>query len=191
MRWFRQMDDIVYLQPNEVKLLIDTIDNIEDKALIVTGIETGMRVSETTKGFKVEMINFADGTAKIWDEKKDIYRDIAIPTNALNLLRMYLNTKKRKKGDVFPFSYKTANRKLMYWVKKAGIRKYANGKPTNFTWHKLRHSFVRLSAQAHRDPQAVAQQIGDRLTTVLRIYGTWETSAMSKHFDEKPLIKGD
>jgi integrase len=185
------MSEIIYLQPNEIKKLVDVIDNIEDKALIVTGIETGMRVSEITEGFKIEMINWGDGTAKIYDEKKDIYRDIAITKNSLNLLKMYLNTKKREKGSVFLFSYKTANRKLQYWMQKAQIQKYVKGKPINFTWHKLRHTFVRLSAQAHRDPMAVAQQTGDRLTTVLRIYGTWETSAMSKHFDEKPLIKGE
>ena len=185
------MSEIIYLQPNEIKNLINKIDNIEDKALIVTGIETGMRVSEITKGFNIEMINWGDGSAKIFDEKKDIYRDIAIPQRALNLLKMYLNSEKRKKGYVFLFSYKTANRKLNYWIQKIGIQKYKNGKPINFTWHKLRHTFVRLSAQAHRDPQAIAQQTGDRLTTVLKIYGTWETSAMSKHFDEKPLIKGE
>ena len=182
------MNEIIYLQPNEVKKLVESIDNIEDKALIVTGIETGMRVSEITKGFKVEMINWDDGCVKIWDEKKDLYRDISIPVHALNLLKMYLNSKKQKKGDVFPFSYKTANRKLTYWVKKAGIQKYSNGKPVNFTWHKLRHTFVRLSAQANRDPQAVAQQLGDRLTTVLKIYGTWETGAMTLHFNDKSII---
>lgn len=183
------MPEIIYLQPNEVKQLIDQIDNIEDKALIVTGIETGMRVSEITAGFKYEMVNWKDGTAKIFDEKKDIYRDIAIPKKSLNLLKMYTNTKKIKKGDIFKFSYKTSNRKLMYWINKAGIQKYKKGKPVNFTWHKLRHTFVRLSAQVHRDPMAVAQQTGDKLTTVLKIYGTWETSAMTKHFDEKPLIQ--
>jgi len=82
-------------------------------------------------------------------------------------------------------------RKLMYWINKAGIQKYKNGKPVNFTWHKLRHTFVRLSSQAHRDPQAIVQQTGDKLTTVLKIYDTWKTSAMSKHFDEKPLIIGE
>lgn len=187
------MSEIVYLQPKEVKQLIDKIDDIEDKTLIVTGIETGMRVSEITEGFKIEMINWNDGTCKIWDEKKDVYRDIAVPKNALNLLKMYLNSEKRvkKKGNVFTFSYKTANRKLMHWIKIADIQKYVNGRPVNFSFHRLRHTFVRLSAQAHRDPMAVAQQTGDKLETVLKIYGTWETSAMSRHFDEKPLIKGE
>ncbi|HDM25579.1 MAG TPA: site-specific integrase [Thermoplasmatales archaeon] len=185
------VSEIIYLQPDEVKKLINTIDNLEDKALIVTGLETGMRVSEITKGFFIEMINWDSGTAKIFDEKKDLWREIAIPRNALNLLKMYLNAEKRKKGPVFPFTYKTANRKLMKWIKKAGIQKYKNGRPVNFTWHKLRHTFVRLSAQAHRDPMAVAQQTGDRLTTVLKIYGTWLPSAMAKHFDEKPLVKGE
>ena len=185
------MTEFIYLQPNEVKQLIGIIDNIEDKALIVSGIETGMRVSEITEGFKYEMVNWKDGTAKIYDEKKDIYRDIAIPKNSLNLLKMYTNTKKIKKGDIFNFSYKTANRKLMFWISKAGIQKYKKGKPVNFTWHKLRHTFVKLSAQAHRDPMSIAQQTGDRLTTVLKIYGQWEISAMSRYFDEKPLIKGE
>ena len=181
------MTKILYLLPGEVKQPIDKIDNIEDKALIVTG----MRVSKITAGFKYEMVYWKDGTAKIFDEKKDIYRDIAIPKKSSNLLKMYTNAEKIKKGDIFKFSYKTANRKLMYWINKAGIQKYKKGKPVNFTWHKLRHSFVRLSAQAHRDPIAVAQQTGDQLTTVLKIYGTWETSAMTCHFDEKPLIKGE
>ena len=82
-------------------------------------------------------------------------------------------------------------RKLMYWINKEDIQKYKNGGTVNFTWHKLRHTFVRLSSQVHRDPQAIAQQTGDKLTTVLKIYCTWEISAMSKHFDEKPLIKGE
>jgi len=185
------MSEIVYLQPTEVRRLMEVIDNLEDKALILVGLETGMRVSEITRGFKIEMINWDDGTAKIYDEKKDVYRDIAIPRVCLNLLKMYLNVERRKKGDVFPFSYKTANRRLMYWIRKAGIQKYRGGKPVNFTWHKLRHTFVRLSARAHRDPQAVAQQLGDSLTTVLKVYGTWEPSAMSSYFNEKPLVKGD
>jgi len=185
------MSEIIYLQPNEIKKLLETIDNIEDKALIVTGIETGMRVSEITKGFKIEMINWDDRTAKIYDEKKDVYRDIAIPSFSINLLKMYLNSEKRTKSNVFSFSYKTVNRKLMFWINKAGIKKYVNGKPVNFTWHKLRHTFVKLSAQAHRDPMSIAQQTGDRLTTVLKIYGEWEISAMSKYFDEKPIIKGE
>jgi integrase len=184
------MNEIIYLEPNEVKQLISIIDNIEDKTLIITGIETGMRVSEITAGFKIEMINWFNGTAKIYDEKKDVYRDIAIPKNALSLLKMYLNTEKRKTGSVFPFCYKTANRKLMDWIKKANIEKYnSKGKPVHFTWHKLRHTFVRLSFQANRNPQAVAQQTGDKLTTVLKIYGTWLPSAMSQHFDEKPLFE--
>jgi integrase len=182
------VSEIIYLQPNEVKQLINIIDNIEDKALIVTGIETGMRVSEITAGFKIEMINWSDGTAKIYDEKKDIYRDIAIPSFSINLLKMYLNTEKRKTGSVFLFSYKTANRKLMHWINKADRKKYSKGKQVHFTWHKLRHTFVKLSAQAHRDPMSIAQQTGDRLITVLKIYGEWEISAMSKHFDEKPLF---
>jgi len=184
---------IIYLQPNEVTKLISAIDVLEDKALIVTGIETGMRVSEITQGFSIEMINWDDGTAKIYDEKKDLYRDIAIPRTALTLLKMYLRSEKRSKkrrgkGRVFPFSYKTANRKLMFWVEKVSITKFdREGRLVNFTWHKLRHTFVRLSQHNGRDMKAIAQQMGDKLSTVLNVYGTWEPSAMTKHFDETPL----
>jgi hypothetical protein len=106
------------------------------------------------------MINWGDDTAKIWDEKKDRFRDIAISQSSLNLLQMYLNSQKpkRTKGNIFEFSYKTANRKLVLWIKKAEIQKYKNGKRVNFSWHKPRHTFVRVSAKVHRDPMAVAQQ---------------------------------
>jgi len=46
------LSEIIYLQSNEIKKLINKIDNITDETLIVTGIEVGMRVSEITQGFK-------------------------------------------------------------------------------------------------------------------------------------------
>jgi len=51
------LSEIIYLQSNEIKKLINKIDNITDEALIVTDIEVGMRVSEITQDFKIEMIN--------------------------------------------------------------------------------------------------------------------------------------
>ena len=50
--WNIYLSEIIYLQTNEIKKLINKIDNIKDKTLIVTGIEVGMKVSEITQGFK-------------------------------------------------------------------------------------------------------------------------------------------
>ena len=112
----------------EYQRLADAIEILEDKALIVTGVETGMRVSEITAGFPIEMIDWDAGTSQIYDEKKDAWRPITIPAPARTFLRMYLNEKGRQKGPVFPFSYKTANRKLKKWCRKAGIKKFRNGR---------------------------------------------------------------
>jgi integrase len=181
-----------YLTNEEYRRLADGIDVLEDKALIVTGVETGMRVSEITEaGFPIEQINWESGIAMIYDQKKDSWRPITIPAPARTLLRMYLNQEKRTSGPVFCLSYKTANRRLKYWVSKLGIQKYRDGSPVEVSWHCVRHTFVKLSQAAGRDPQAIAQQTGDSLMTILRIYGTWEPGQMSKYFDKVPLIVRD
>ena len=51
------MSELIYLQSNEIKKSVNKIDSIEDKTLIATVIEIGMRVSEITQSFKIEMIN--------------------------------------------------------------------------------------------------------------------------------------
>ena len=177
-----------HLTPEEYRRLADAIDILEDKALIVTGVETGMRVSEITAGFPIEMVAWDEGTAQIYDEKKDAWRVITIPDPARNLLKMYLHEEDRKKGQVFPFSYKTANRRIKKWCAKIGIKKYWNGREVAISWHAVRHTFVRLSKISGRDAMAIAQQIGDSLETVLKTYGTWEASAMVKYFDGRPLL---
>ncbi len=177
-----------YLTPEEYTRLVDVIDVLEDKALVVTGVETGMRVSEITAGFPVEMIAWDAGTAQIKDEKKDLWRTISLSAPARNLIRMYLNADRREKGPVFRMSYKTANRRLKFWTAHAGIRKYRDGREVRLSWHAVRHTFVKLSKASGRDPMAIAQQLGDSLGTVMKIYGTWEASAMTKYFDGRPLL---
>ena len=49
-----------------------------------------------------------------------------------------------------------------------------------------------MSELVYLQPNEVKQLIGAiELTTILKIYSTWAISAMTNHFDEKSLIKGE
>ncbi len=63
-----------YLTEREIEGLLSVIDNIEDKALITLGIDSGGRVSEVV-GILTSNIDHERQVIKIWDEKKDVWRE--------------------------------------------------------------------------------------------------------------------
>ena len=65
----------------QIRLLLNTIDDIRDDALIRLGLSVGLRVSEVV-GIRTSEIDFERGLIKIWDEKKDVWRFI-MPTSRL------------------------------------------------------------------------------------------------------------
>ncbi|MCK5560255.1 MAG: site-specific integrase [Thermoplasmata archaeon] len=173
-----------YLNITEIRCLLSEIDDLEDKCLITLGIDSGCRVSEITN-ISTSNIDYDSQTIKIWDEKKDQWREIVVTKQTLQLIKMYLNNRVKKSPKLFNFSYKTANRRLKKWCKIIGI-------PDNKAhWHTLRHTYIMQSRLRGRDIKAVQQQTGDSLLTLLRIYSNLSTNDRVRISEDKPIIPED
>ena len=170
-----------YLTEREIEGLLSVIDNIEDKALITLGIDSGGRVSEVV-GILTSNINHERQTIKIWDEKKDQWREWVVTKPTMQLIRMYLNSRQKKDPRLFPFSYKTANRRLKRWCEVAEIPK------EKAHWHTLRHTYIVQSRLRGRDIKAVQQQTGDSLLTLLRIYSNLSNEDRIKISESRPIL---
>jgi integrase len=65
----------------QIRVLLSSIDNIRDDALIRLGLSVGLRMSEVVT-IRTSEIDFDRGLIKIWDEKKDKWRLIMPTTEA-------------------------------------------------------------------------------------------------------------
>jgi len=175
-----------YLFENELKALFDVIDDIEARTLIEFALETGLRASDVT-GILTSNIEFEHQYIKIWDEKKDTWRNIVFPKSTGNLIKMYLKARKQNGPGLFPYSEKTLRRRLQDYCRKAGIRKVKKKTGTAVGWHWLRHTFIRRSQMAGRDIKVVQQNTGDTIETILKYYRDLSIEDRVKEIEKKPI----
>ncbi|TET90468.1 MAG: site-specific integrase [Methanomassiliicoccales archaeon] len=186
-----------YFNEADVRQLLSSIAILEDKALIAFGIDTGLRVSEVV-GVITSNINFDENAVLAYDHKKDEWRNVIFTQPVGNLLQMYLNERSTKDQRLFPFSWKTAERKVKRWCKVAGIKisdgtRKVNGKvvpegETYCTWHYCRGTFMRMSRRVGRDMKVVQQNTGDSVRTILEYYGDLSLEDRAQEMEEKPII---
>jgi len=170
-----------HLTDAEVRALVSASDTIEDNASTLFGLTSGCRVGEVV-GLRVQDIAWDRQTCTVWDEKKDMTRTIILPKETLQALRMAINARIKLSEYVFPFSYKTANRRLKALCRKAGIP------PEKAHWHTLRHTFVVRARLAGWDMKAIQQQTGDSELTLLRVYSTLTPEERVTIAEEKPIL---
>jgi integrase len=155
-----------YLTKDEVQRLIVSIDDKRDKILIQLGLVIGCRVSEIVT---IAIKNIEPDRIKIWDEKKNVYRDVVIDSETRALLNDFLEDgwipEPHVKHQLFYFSTKTANRILKRYCEKAGIPK------EKAHWHTLRHTYVMQSLDAGVPINHIVEQTGDSPSTIINIYG--------------------
>jgi len=177
-----------YLFEDEIKKLFDVIDDIEVKALIEFGLETGLRASDIT-GIQTSNIDYDHQYIKVWDEKKDAWRNIVFPKSTGNLIKMYLKARKKNGPILFPYSEKTLQRRLQDYCRQAGIRKVKKKTGTAVGWHWLRHTFIRRSQMFGRDIKLVQQNTGDTIETILKYYRDLSIEDRVKELEAKPIYK--
>lgn len=175
-----------YLFDDEIKKLLDVIENIEDRALIEFALETGLRASDIT-GIITSNIDFAHQFIKVWDEKKDNWRNIVFPKNIGTLLKMYLNARKIKSPKLFPYSEKTLQRALQNYCRLAKLRTAKLKTGTLIGWHWLRHTFIRRSQMFNRDIKLVQQNTGDTIETILKYYRDLSIEDRIREMESKPI----
>lgn len=155
-----------YLTKDEMKRLCVSIDNKRDRLLIQLGLVMGCRVSEVVA---IRLKNISSDRIRLWDEKKDLFRECVIDSRTKKLLDEYLRSdwtpEPHARHQLFYFSTKTANRILKRWCEVARIPK------DKAHYHALRHSYVIHSLDSGVPINHVCAQTGDSPGTIVRVYG--------------------
>ena len=169
------------LTSEEANLLLKSIDNIPDHALILTGLYTGMRISEISSLEEISIVE-KEKRIHIWDEKKDQYSDIYVPADVLSVLKRHINAMTRGKDPrLFPYSHKTIERKIQMWTEKAlGKRK---------SWHAIRHTYISLSRELGIPMEIVIQNTGDTAATILKYYSRPSPEFIRQTVEEKRIYE--
>jgi len=148
------------LTEEEVKKLIESVDNLRDKTLFVLGFNTGMRVSEITN-IPWVAVNKPEQEIRIWDEKKNKYRNVVVPTWMFSTLEIYRKTNPDQER-IFEFSTKTAENIIQFWTEKTlGKEK---------SWHCVRHTYLTIGRMKNTPIEVLSENSGDTPATILRHY---------------------
>ena len=169
------------LTSEEAHTLLKAIDNMPDYTLILTGLYTGMRISEIASLEEIS-INEPEGKIHIWDEKKDRYRDIYVPGEVISVLKRHINSMTRGKDPrLFPYSHKTIERKIQSWTEKVlGKRK---------SWHAIRHTYISLSRELGIPMEIVMTNTGDAAATILKYYSKPNPEFIRRTVSEKKIYE--
>lgn len=156
-----------YLTKDEISRLLVPTDNRRDKLLIQLGLSLGCRVSEIVN---IRLKHIVSDRIRIWDEKKDEYRDCVIDKGTRKLMDDYLanawEPKKHFPHRLFYFSTKTANRIF----KRRCFETKTPHEKAHF--HTLRHTYIIQSLDAGVPINHIVEQTGNTITTILQHYGT-------------------
>ena len=169
------------LKRDEIESLLNGIDNVQDHAFLTLGFYSGMRISEITS-IEAIALNESEGKIHIWDEKKNLYRDVYIPSSVFSVLRRYTNSiSPRKDPRLFMFSKKSGERKIEYWTEKI------LGKTKS--WHSVRHTYISLSRELELPMEIVITNTGDSPATILKYYSKPSPQFIRKEIEEKKLFE--
>lgn len=163
----------------QIRVLLQSIDNIHDDALIRLGLSVGLRVSEVVT-IRTSEIDFDRGLIKIWDEKKDQWRFVMPTLDTLSTIRKYMNSPERQSQYIFAISAKTVERTIQKYTKRA----------LGFvvSWHSLRTTYVSRSVELEQSPAVVMANTGDSPATILKYYTKLPEVVLRRFVESKPVI---
>ena len=166
----------------QIRLLLHSIEDIRDDALVRLGLSTGLRVSEIV-GIRTSEIDFDRGLIKIWDEKKDVWRLIMPTQETMSTLKKYINSLEKTPRMLFPLSAKTVERVIQKYSKQA----------VGFiiSWHSLRTTYVTRCVELEQSPAVVMANTGDSPATILKYYTKLPEVVMRRFVESKPVIPQD
>ena len=176
----RKRNSNLPLTQEEVAKVINSVTNLRDKVFLELGFNAGMRISEIAS-ISLININWGDGIITIWDEKKDRYRNVIVPTSTMNSLKLLVNEKKPKSDRLFLFSNKTGERVIQHWTGAIlGSEKIKS-------WQCVRHTYVTISRDIGLDIKIVQENTGDALSTLLKVYAHISPQRRRELVDDNPV----
>lgn len=167
------------LTEQQIRILLSSIENIRDDALIRLGLSVGLRVSEVVS-IRTSEIDFDRGVIKIWDEKKDRWRLVMPTLESLSAIKKYLNSLPKQPQYLFAITAKTVERIIQKYSKQ--VVGFA------ISWHSLRTTYVSRSVELEQSPAVVMLNTGDSPATILKYYTKLPEVVMRRFVEGRPVI---
>ena len=168
----------VVLSQEEVAKILDSIDNIKHKAILMLTYSAGLRVGEVVR-LKSEDIDSKRMLIYIKGSKGRKDRYTILSAKALEMLRQYWKKCKPTKWlfegmrDGRYTSTRTVQAIFEHPKEKAGIKK-------NVTVHSLRHSFATHLLEAGTDLRYIQELLGHKSSKTTEIYTHVSSKAIGK-----------
>jgi site-specific recombinase XerD len=156
------------LSGSEVAQLLDAVEGLKHRAIIMTAYGSGLRVSEVC-ALQVEDIDSRRMTIRVRKGKGNQARYVLLPERVLALLRRYWAVERPSKPWLFPgkqsgrpVSEASVRYQLRSAARKTGLTKRVNP-------HVLRHSFATHLLELGTDIRVIQMLLGHRsIRTTMR-----------------------
>ena len=162
----------------EFEKLMSVVGTLEDKILLLLGVNTGMRRRDITS-IEIANIDLANSKMTYYEYKKRRMRTIFINSGLVLEIRIYLKTLPRGRKMLFSFKDRTAYNRLNKYCTLAGI--------PNRPFHALRATCIKFCQQAGWSPEEVSELTGDSIRVIQEHYATPSMMEMKETTEKKPI----
>ena len=158
------------MNPKDVRMLIEVIDDARDRALILLLLRTGMRIGEVL-GLTLNDVDLKEKKVHLMEgEKNNMGRAVYLSHDAVFALKRWLAIKDKAEEYIFcghhhvPICYSTARSRFVHYVRKARLEH------KGYTVHCLRHTFASELLNAGMRLEVLQQLLGHQDIEVTRHY---------------------
>ena len=158
------------MNPKDVKRLIEVIDDVRDRALIILLLRTGMRIGEVLT-LTMNDIDLGEKKVHLMEgEKNNMGRVVYLSHDALFALKRWLAIRDKEETYIFyghrhfPICYSTARSRFVHYIRKARLEH------KGYTVHCLRHTFASELLNAGMRLEVLQQLLGHQDIEVTRRY---------------------
>jgi len=165
------------LTKDEIKKLLDVIDNPKHRLLVEFMYSSGLRVSECMS-LKIDDLDLEEKMGKVKHGKGNKERYIILSSNLINHFSEYIRMKKDTSDYIFsvngrPITIRQAQKVVKEAAKKAGIKK-------RVFCHALRSSFATHLLEAGTDIRIIQELLGHSNLSTTQIYTKVSTQQLKK-----------
>ena len=159
------------MDPDDLQLLLSVIDNIQDRAIIMVLLRTGMRIGELLDT-KVIDVYLKERRIEIYEaEKNRLGRVVYLSADAVDALRDWFKIRDARKEFLFycrgrsgRMCYSSARARIVGYFVKAGLSN------KGYTVHTLRHTFATELLNAGMRLECLQVLLGHRCIEETRRY---------------------
>lgn len=158
------------MDPDDVRRLLDVIEDIRDRAMVLVLLRTGMRIGELLNTLVTEL-HLKERKIEIYEaEKTRVGRVVYMSDDAVGALNRWLSKRNGKSPYLFygrrgsPLSYPAARMRFEKCIESAGLK----GK--GYTLHCLRHTFATELLNARMRLECLQPLLGHSSLEMTRRY---------------------